>query len=117
MLRGPGAQREVSAAEAERESVKMKQVEYFANLIGTERDGVVSGITEWGIYIQDKETYADGMARLTTLTDDTYEYIPKKFAAVGMRTKRVIRLGDKVRFRVERADLEEHQLDFALIQK
>ena len=107
--------REVSAAEAERESVKMKQVEYFANLIGTERTGVISGVTEWGIYVQDSETAADGMVRLTSLTDDTYGYEPRKFAAVGARTKRMIRLGDQVRYRVERADLEEHQLDFSII--
>ncbi len=109
------SEREVAAAEAERTSVKMKQVEYFANLIGEERDGIVSGVTEWGIYVQDTETAADGMARLGAMTDDTYEYHPKKYAAIGVRTKRVIRLGDKVRFRVERADLEQHTLDFKII--
>ncbi len=110
------SEREVAAAEAERASVKMKQVEFFAeHLIGAERDGVVSGVTEWGIYVQDQETGADGMIRLTTLTDDTYEYSPKKFAAIGTRTKRMIRLGDPVRYRVERADLTERTLDFSLL--
>ena len=106
---------EVSAAEAERASVKLKQVEYFANLIGAEREGVISGVTEWGIYIEDAETGADGMVRLAAMTDDTYEHDPKKFAVIGTRTKRVIRLGDPVRFRVERADLEERNLDFSLL--
>lgn len=109
------SEREVSAAEAERASVKMKQVEYFAHLIGTEREGVVSGITEWGIYVSDNETAADGMVRLTTLTNDTYEYNPKKYAAVGSNPKNIIRLGDPVRYTVERADLEQHTLDFKLI--
>lgn len=109
--------REVDAAEAERASVKMKQVEYFAkNLIGAERDGVISGVTEWGVYIEDKETAAEGMARLTSMTDDTYEYDPKKFSAIGLKTNRAIRLGDAVRYRVERADLEERQLDFVLLK-
>ncbi len=109
--------REVDAAEAERASVKMKQVEYFAkNLIGAERDGVISGVTEWGVYIEDKETAAEGMARLTSMTDDTYEYDPKKFSAIGLKTNRVIRLGDAARYRVERADLEERQLDFVLLK-
>jgi len=109
------SEREVAAAEAERASVKMKQVEYFANLIGATREGVVSGVTEWGIYVSDNETSADGMVRLTSLTDDTYEFDKKKYAAVGQRTKRAIRLGDPVKFVVERADLEERTLDFKLI--
>ena len=111
------SEREVYAAEAERASVKLKQVEYFANLIGAERDGVVSGVTEWGLYIEDKETATEGMARLTSLTDDTYEYNPKKYAAIGARTKRVIRLGDPVHYRVESANIEERTLDFSFIQK
>ena len=110
------SEREVAAAEAERTSVKMKQVEYFANFIGAERDGVVSGVTEWGIYVSDNETSADGMVRLTSLTDDTYEFDKKKYAAVGARTKRMIRLGDPVRFIVERADLDNRTLDFKLVQ-
>ncbi|MBI3573854.1 ribonuclease R [Candidatus Kaiserbacteria bacterium] len=107
--------REVSAAEAERASVKLKQVEYFAERIGKERTGTVSSITDWGIYIEDSETGADGMVRLAAMTDDTYEYDPRKYAAVGARTKRAIRLGDTVRFKIERADLEERTLDFKLI--
>ena len=109
------SEREVAAAEAERASVKLKQVEYFAKKIGEERSGVVSGVTEWGIYIEDKETAAEGMVRLTSLTDDTYEYIPRKFAAVGRRTKRMIRLGDPVRYAIEAANLEERTLDFRLL--
>jgi ribonuclease R len=109
------SEREVYAAEAERASVKLKQVEYFADLIGEERDGVISGVTEWGIYIEDKETAAEGMARLTSMPDDTYEYNPKKFAAIGLRTKKALRLGDPVRYRVEAANLEERTLDFKMI--
>ncbi len=109
------SEREVAAAEAERASVKMKQVEYFANFIGAEREGVVSGVTEWGIYVSDNETSADGMVRLTSLTDDTYEFDKRKYAAVGQRSKKMIRLGDPVKFIVERADLEQRTLDFKLV--
>ncbi|MBY0538869.1 ribonuclease R [Patescibacteria group bacterium] len=109
------SEREVYAAQAERESVKMKQVEYFANLIGEERAGVISGVTEWGLYVEDTETGTEGMARLMSLTDDNYDYDPKKFAAIGAKTKRVIRLGDPVRYRVEKANLEDRTLDFSLL--
>jgi len=108
------SEQEISASQAERESIKMKQVEYFAKLIGQKREGVVSGVTEWGIYIQDKETGADGMARLMTMTDDTYEYDKKKFAVVGKNTKNVIRLGDPVSFTVEKVDIAERQIDLKL---
>lgn len=107
--------REVSAAEAERASVKLKQVEYFAERIGDEREGAVTSVTDWGIFIEDAETGADGLVRLAAMTDDTYEYDPKRFAAVGARTQRTIRMGDMVRFKIERADLEERTLDFSLL--
>ncbi len=109
------SEREVHAAEAERASIKMKQVEYFANLIGHEREGVVSGVTEWGIYIEDSETGVEGMVRLISLTDDSYDYDPKKFSVIGAKTKRAIRLGDPLRYRVEKANLEESMLDFSVV--
>ena len=91
------SEKEAAAAQAERESVKMKLVEYFAKLIGHTREGVVAGVTEWGIYIQDNETGAEGMVRLMHLTDDSYTHDRKKFAVVGEHTGRVIRLGDPVK--------------------
>lgn len=109
------SEREVSAAQAERESVKLKQVEYFAGHIGEERDGVVSGVSDWGMYIEDKETAAEGMVRLTSLTDDTYEHHPRKFSVIGARSKKIIRVGDPMRFRVEKANIEERMLDFSLV--
>lgn len=109
------SEKEAAAAQAERESVKMKQVEYFHTLVGTARLGVVTGVTEWGVYIQDTETMAEGMARLLAMTDDTYEYQPKKFAVVGKTSGRIIRLGDPVKFMVERVDLEMRQIDVTLV--
>jgi ribonuclease R len=94
--------------------VKLKQVEYFATLIGAKREGVISGVTEWGIFIEDSLTGAEGLVRLTAITDDSYEYDPKKFAAVGRNTKRLLRLGNPASFIVERVSLEERTIDFSL---
>jgi ribonuclease R len=111
------SEREVAAAEAERASVKLKQVEYFSNKIGEVRKGVISGVSEWGLYVSDDETATEGMVRLSSLTDDTYEHQPKKFAAVGLRTKRIIRMGDPVTYKIEAANLDDRTLDFSLIEK
>jgi ribonuclease R len=109
------SQREAEAAEAERESVKLKQVEYLSKKKQDVRTGTISGITEWGIYIEDKESGGEGMVRLMNIQQDSFEYVPKKFAAVGARTKRVLRLGDTVRFMVVNADLRERTLDLSLV--
>lgn len=107
--------REASAVEAERASVKLKQVEYFAKLIGQKREGVVSGVTDWGIYIRDTKTDAEGMARLMTLRDDNYNHDRKKFAVVGEKTGNTIRLGDPVQYIVEKVDIEERTIDLKLV--
>jgi ribonuclease R len=109
------SEREVAAAEAERGSIKLKQVEFFAKKIGEIRSGVVSGVSEWGLYIADVETATEGMARLTTLTDDTYEHQPKRFAVIGSRSKRVIQMGDPVTYRIEKANIADRTLDFSII--
>lgn len=108
------SEREAEAAEAERASVRLKQAEYMQGKIGEARTGVISGVTEWGIYVEDHESGAEGMARLESLTDDTYEYEPKKFAAIGRRSKRILRLGDQVQFRVTRADPIERVIDLEI---
>jgi ribonuclease R len=106
--------REAEAAEAERESVKLKQVEYLAKKMGTVREGTISGITEWGIYIEDKESGGEGMVRLQNMTDDTYEHHPKKFSVIGVRTKNSYRLGDSVKFKIQKADLKERTVDMSI---
>jgi len=108
------SEREMLATEAERESIKLKQVEYFAGHIGEERAGVVSGITDWGVFIADSESGADGMVRIAAITDDSYTYEPKKYAIVGAKTGRQIRLGDPVSYTVERVNIDERTIDFTL---
>jgi len=102
------------AANAERDSIKYKQVEFMADKIGKVYDGVVSGITEWGIYVEINENKCEGMIPIRELDDDFYELDEKNYRLVGRRTKREYRLGQPVSIQVAKANLERKQLDFVL---
>ncbi len=108
--------REVEAVSAERDSIKFKQVEYLMNRIGETFDGVITGVTEWGIYVQEASCMADGMVRLATIKSDYYEIDPGKYRIKGQKTGKTYALGDKVTVRLTRADKDERQLDFELIE-
>jgi ribonuclease R len=108
---------EISAADAERSSIKMKQVEYMSRFIGQEFTGVISGVSEWGLYIEDLETKSEGMARLKDLTDDYYAVEERMMRAVGMNKKKTYSLGDKVIYRVVSANVEDRTLDYAIVRK
>ncbi|MDD5069017.1 MAG: ribonuclease R [Candidatus Pacebacteria bacterium] len=108
-------EREISAAEAERASIKYKQVEFMQDKVGQVFDGIISGVTEWGIYIEEKDTRCEGMIRLRDLTDDYYKLDQKNYTLVGEKKHKKYRLGDSVKFRVMKADLEAKTLDFALV--
>lgn len=108
-------QKEISAAEAERESIKLKQVEYMQDRLGKEYDGVISGVTEWGIYVEDRETKAEGMVALRNMKDDYYLLDEANYAIVGEKTKKRYALGDSVRFKVVGADAERKTLDYRLV--
>ena len=110
------SEREQIAATAERASIKYKQTEFMAERMGQEFDGVISGVTEFGIYVEDVLTKCEGMVPLRDLSSDYYEFDEDNYRLVGRRTKRVYNLGDKVRFRVERANLERRQLDYSLVE-
>ena len=103
------------AATAERASIKYKQVEFMADRIGQEFDGTVSGVTEFGLYVEVDENSCEGMIPLRMLLDDYYEFDERNFCLVGRRYRKRYGLGDKVRIRVERANLERRQLDFSLV--
>ena len=103
------------AATAERASIKYKQVEFMADRIGQEFDGTVSGVTEFGLYVEITENSCEGIVPLRLLLDDYYEFDERNFCLVGRRYRKRYSLGDKVRIRVERANLERRQLDFALV--
>lgn len=107
-------EREIDAAEAERESVKMKQVEFMRGHIGKIFTGTISGVTEWGIYVEELLTGSEGMVKLRDLTDDYYVLNQKKYCVVGERTKKKYSLGDQVKFKIAAADPERKTLDFQL---
>jgi len=103
------------AAEAERASVKYKQVEYMSDKTGKEFDGVISGVTEWGIYVEIIENQCEGMVALRDLGDDFYEYDEENYCIKGRSSGKVYTLGDRVRIEVVRADLQKKQLDYKFV--
>lgn len=105
------------AANAERTSIKYKQVEYLSERLGMEYDGVISGVTEWGLYVEINENKCEGMVPIRDLEDDYYEFDEKSYCLVGRRKKKMYRLGDPIKIKVARANLEKRQLDFALLDK
>ncbi len=109
------SQREKEAADAERASVKYKQVEYMSTRIGQVFDGVISGVTEWGLYVEDKETKCEGMVSVRNLKEDFFKFDEKHYRLVGERTKKTFTLGDKVRFKVEKADMNRKTLDYKFV--
>ena len=103
------------ASDAERASVKYKQVEYLENKIGEEFAGVISGVTEWGIFVEIIENKCEGRVGIRDLKDDSYAFDEDNYRIVGRRTGRIYSLGDKVLVKVKRADLVKKQLDFELV--
>ncbi|MCA9363290.1 ribonuclease R [Candidatus Kaiserbacteria bacterium] len=110
------SEREMEAVSAERDSIKFKQVEYMMNKVGEEFTGVITGTADWGIYVQDEESLAEGMVRLASIKGDYFEHEAKKYRVRGQKTGKIYRLGDEVKVKLVRADKEERQLDFELIE-
>lgn len=102
------------ATEAERTSIKYKQVQFLVDKIGEEFDGVITGVSEWGMYVEIIDNMCEGMVRLKDIQDDYYTFDPENYCAVG-RKGNEYRIGDDVRIRVKRADLVRKQLDFELV--
>jgi ribonuclease R len=101
------------AASAERSSIKYKQVEFMSEHIGRVFDGVVSGVTDWGLYVEIEENKCEGMIPMRDLDDDFYEFDERNYCLIGRRTHHRISLGDKMKIRVASANLEKKQLNFA----
>ena len=111
------SQMEKKAADAERASVKYKQAEYLKDNIGEEFKGIISGLTEWGMYVEIIENKCEGMVRLRDLTDDFYVLDEKNYCIIGQRRKKKFQLGDEVTIMVKKVDLTKRQIDFSLVQK
>jgi ribonuclease R len=107
---------EKRAADAERASIKYKQAEYLENNIGSTYMGIISGVTEWGMYVEIEENKCEGMIRLRDISDDFYVLDEKNYCIIGQRKKRKYQLGDEVKIKVKKVDLSKRQIDFSLIQ-
>ncbi|MDR2497990.1 MAG: ribonuclease R [Tannerellaceae bacterium] len=103
------------AAGAERSSIKYKQVEFMSERLGMTFGGVISGVNEWGIYVELNENKCEGLIPIRDLHDDFYEFDDKNYCLFGRRRHNIFRLGDPIKVRVARANLERKQLDFALV--
>lgn len=109
------SQMEKRAADAERASVKYKQAEYLQDNVGKEFEGIISGVTEWGMYVELVENKCEGMIRLRDINDDFYVLDEKNYCIIGQRKKRKYQLGDKVTIKVKKVDLSKRQIDFSLV--
>lgn len=103
------------AASAERASIKYKQVEFMSDKKGLVFSGVISGVTEWGIYVEITSNKCEGMIPIRELDDDYYTYDEKNYQITGKRTHKIYRLGDEVNVMVANANLDKKQLDFTLV--
>jgi len=109
------SQMEKKAADAERASVKYKQAEYLREQVGNIFTGIISGVTEWGMYVEIIENKCEGMIRLRDISDDFYTLDEKNYAIIGQRKKKTYQLGDEVKIKVKNVDLTKKQIDFTLI--
>ncbi len=107
---------EKRAADAERASIKYKQVEFMKDTIGNQYKGIVSGVTEWGIFVEIEENKCEGMVRLSSLDDDYYELDANNYRIIGRQSKRIISFGDEVLVEVVSANLNDRTIDLELIE-
>jgi ribonuclease R len=111
------SQRERVAMEAEREILDRYRVRFMKDKVGEEFDGVVSTVTPFGFFVELKDIFVEGLVRMTSLHDDYYHYHEEKYCLIGERTHQRFRIGDPVRVRVDRVDMERRHIDFGLVQK
>lgn len=108
--------REIGAADAERSSKKLKQVEYMSTRIGQTFQGTISGVTKWGIYVEENESKSEGMIAIRNLGNDFYNFDEKTYSIVGEKTGEKFTLGDRVNIKVLLADLDKRTLDYGLVK-
>ena len=111
------SEREQIAANAERDSIKYKLIEYMTDKVGQTFEGTISGLTEWGMYVEIKPTMIEGMVAMRDIRSDFYDFDEENYLIRGKRTGKVFRLGDPVRIRVKSANLEQRLLDYELIDQ
>lgn len=109
-------EREIEAAEAERASVKYKQVEYMSERIGQDFTGIITGLTEWGMYVAEKTTRAEGFVRIKEIETGNFTYDPKHFVLRDANSSTIMRVGDEVAIRIKQVDVERQTIDYILIK-
>ncbi|MBW3469764.1 ribonuclease R [Arthrospiribacter ruber] len=109
------SEREKRAADSERASIKYKQVEYMALAEDKDYEGIVTGVTEWGVFVEITETKCEGMVRVTDMKDDYYEFDEKNMRLIGTRNKKMITLGEKVMVRVIATDIDRRTIDLEFV--
>ena len=105
------------AVQAERSSIKYKQAEFLQDRMGQVFEGVISGVSEWGIYVELKENLCEGLISVRDLRDDHYIYDERNFCLIGRRTHRRFTLGDTLKVTVANVNLDRKTIDFALVEK
>lgn len=111
------SEREKRAADAERASIKYKQVEFMQSVEDRVFDGIISGVTEWGIFVEIVETKCEGMVRMVDMKDDYYEFDEKNYRVFGRRNKKMYTLGDKVYVTVKSTDIDRRTIDLEFVDK
>lgn len=109
------SRREKEAADAERSSIKYKQVEYMSSHIGEVLDAIVTGVSQWGLYAEEKETKCEGMIKLADIGNDFFELNEKEMSLSGKKSKKVFRIGTPIKIKVLRADMDKKIIDYALM--
>jgi ribonuclease R len=110
------SRRERVGMEAEREILDRYRIRFMKEKVGEVFQGVVSGVTAFGFFVEPKEIFVEGLVRMTSLHDDYYQYNEKRYCLVGERTHKTFRIGDEVKVRVERVDVERRHIDFGLVR-
>jgi ribonuclease R len=111
------SQRERLAMDAERDVVAMLKVRFMEDKVGEVYDGIITGVTQFGLFVQLRELFVEGLVHISSLKDDYYHYIENRHCLRGERRKRVYRIGDRIRVRVDRVDRERKRIDFSLVEE
>ncbi|MBR9860451.1 ribonuclease R [bacterium] len=106
------SEQEQKAVNAERASIKYKQIEYLQSYIGNEFEGIISGVTEWGIYVEIIENKCEGMVRIKDIPGDNYDFYPKSKKVIGQRTKNEYGMGQRVQIRIKNTNIDRRTVDF-----
>jgi ribonuclease R len=114
-IAGHSSTQEITAAEAERESIKYKQIEYMSQHVGKEYKAIISGVAKWGLFVTIEENGAEGLVHISKLGEDYFKFVEKEYKIVGEKTNKTFRLGDEVQIRVDSVNIEEKKLDLGLV--